>query len=222
MEITGVGRAQLHADIARAHAAESDDVASQDAIEGAEHAWKAGSELDPHTALRLLDRARADAWARSAYRDVAELDRRALDVCTRLPSGTDRFCLEADLQLQLASVEAVISGQSSAKVLRDLRDSSKIGPDAFQLTTAVAMGCLEACGTGRYYDATVLSDSLVEFFDTTGDPIAGAAGYYIRALTEFMRGKVDLTIASVSTLRSSVPCVDWETYGALASFEVLA
>lgn len=222
VEINGVDRARLHADIARVYAGESDDVASLDATDGAHHAWRAGGELDAPTALRLLNRARADAWARSAYREVADLDRRALDVCSRLPSGSTRFDIEIDLQLQLASVEAFASGQSSAKVLADLRRSSDTGQDAVQSTIAVAMGSLEACGTGRYHDAAVLSDSLVDFFTATADPIAGSAGYYIRALTEFMRGNLDLALASVSTLTSDVPVVDLEQFGAFASFEVLA
>lgn len=221
-EMTGVGRARLHADIARAYSLELGEVPSQDAIDGAEHAWRAGAELDADIALGLLDRARADAWGRSAYREVAELDRRALAVCARLPSDAERFDVQVDLQLQLASCEAVVNGQTSAKTLAELRRSSPDGKDAVQATTAVAMGCLEACGTGRYHDATVLSDSLVEFFAATDDPIAGAAGYYIRGLTEFMRGNLDLAEAAVSTLQSTVPAVDYETFGALASFEVLA
>ncbi|MBJ7336686.1 BTAD domain-containing putative transcriptional regulator [Mycolicibacterium sp.] len=221
-EMTGVGRARLHADIALAYWQEPGEVPSQDAIDGAEHAWRAGSELDADTALRLLDRARADAWGRSAYREVAELDRRALEVCARLPSDTERFDVQVDLQLQLASCEAVVNGQSSAKTLMELRRTAPDGKDAVQETTAVAMGCLEACGTGRYHDATVLSDSLVEFFAATDDPIAGSAGYYIRGLTEFMRGNLDLAEAAISTLHSAVPPVDHETFGALASFEVLA
>ncbi len=221
VEINGVERAHLHADIARVYAAEPGDVASQDAIDGAHHAWRAAGELDAPTALRLLDRARSDAWARSAYREVAELDRRALDVCSRLPSGPTRFDAEIDLQLQLASVEAVVTGQTSAKTLAALRRSSDGGNDAVQSTTSVAMGCLEACGIGRYHDAAVLSDSLVEFFAATADPIAGSAGFYIRALTEFMRGHLDRALESVATLHSRVPTVDWEQYGALASFEVL-
>lgn len=221
-EITGVQRARLHADIARTYADEVGDVASQDAIDGAEHAWRAADEVDAGTALALLEQARADAWSRSAYREVAELDRRALAFCHRLPTGEPRFGLEIDLRLQLASVEAVVNGQSSAKVLEDLCRSAHIGDDTVQSTAAVAMGCLAACGTGRYHDAAVLSDSLVEFFAATADPIAGAAGYYIRALTEFMSGKLDLAIASVETLQSTVPTMDWESLGALASFEVLA
>ena len=113
-QLTGVRRAQLHADLAQVHAAEAGEVASQDAIDGVEHAWRAGSEVEPEVALQLLNRAGADAWARSAYRDVAELDRRALEACTRMPAGSARFDHEVDLQMQLVSVEAVVNGQSSA------------------------------------------------------------------------------------------------------------
>ncbi|MDP9164767.1 MAG: AAA family ATPase [Actinomycetota bacterium] len=221
-ETTGVDRAILHAAIARTYASEHGEAASQDAIDGAQHAWDAGVELDADTALLLLDRARADAWSRCAYGEVAELDRRALDACSRLPAGGGRFDREVDLRLQLASVEAVVTGQSSARTLADLRYSSAPGHDAVQSTTAVVMGCLEACGTGRYHDAAVLSDGLVDFFTATGDPIAGAAGYYIRSLTHFMRGTLDVALGSVAHLHANVPSVDWRTYGALASFEVLA
>ena len=221
-EITGSGRARLHADIARSFARQSGDVASQDAIDGGDHAWHAGTELAPALALELLERARADAWSRSAYREVAELSRRALTVCSRMPAESARFDREVDLQLQLASVEAVVNGRSSANVLASMKNSSDTGHEAVQSTAAVAMGCLEACGTGRYHDAMTLSDSLVEFFDITADPIAGAAGYYIRALTGFMRGDLDVATASVRTLHATVPPVNRELYGALASFEVLA
>jgi DNA-binding SARP family transcriptional activator len=217
-ELTERARAAVHADIARSFARQYGDVASQDARDGAEHAWRADTALEPGPALELLDRARADAWARSAYREVAELDRRALEVCARLPAEATRSDREIDLQLQLASVEAVVNGRSSARVLADMKSAA----DAVPSTAAVAMGCLEACGTGRYHDAGVLSDSLVEFFDATGDPIAGAAGHYIRALTAFMRGTPDVATASVRTLHATVPPVDATLFGALASFEVLA
>lgn len=221
-ETTGVDREVLHAAIARAYAGEAGETASQDAIDGAHHALEAAAELDAPTTLLLFDRARADAWSRSAYREVAELDRRALTVCARMPSGSDRFDREVNLQLQLASVEAVVSGQSSAKVLHDMRHSTSAAHEALQSTAAVAMGCLEACGTGRLHDAAVLSDSLVDFFTATGDPIAGAAGFYVRAFVQFLRGALDSAVAAVHEMQSAVPPVDAKTYGALASFEVLA
>jgi hypothetical protein len=84
------------------------------------------------------------------------------------------------------------------------------------------MGCLEACGSGRYHEATVLSDGLIAFYDKTGDALSGSAGYYIRALSEFMRGRLDSSLECLETLQHQLPGVDWEKYGALASFEVIS
>ena len=221
-QLTSVARAKMHADFAQVYAADPAAMSSQDATDAGEHAWRAGGELDAAVALVLVDRARADAWARSAYSEVAELDRRALEICTRLPGGAERDGRESDLRLQLASVEAVVNGQSSAKVLDDLRRSAEIDSDAAQFTTVVAMGCLEACGSGRYHEAATLSDGLIAFHAKTGDALSGSAGYYIRALREFMRGRLDASLESLETLQGEVPSVDWERYGALASFEVIS
>jgi DNA-binding SARP family transcriptional activator len=216
-QIPGATRAKLHAAAAHAFAGEPVHIAA-----GAEHAWRAGAELNPAVALQLVDRARQEAWGRAAYREVAQLGQRALDICTRLPADEPRLHREADLRLQLASVEAVVNGQSSVKVLDELRRSPEIGPDADQFTTAVAMGCLEACGSGRYHEAVVLSDGLIAYFDNTHDALAGSAGYYIRALVQFMRGRLDAALESIATLHGDVPSVDWEKYGALAAFEVIS
>ena len=78
-QVGGLKRAQIHADIARAYAA-SDSAAVEDSFAGGGHAWQAGSELDTEMALRLLDRARAAAWQRSAYREVAGLSVQGLEV----------------------------------------------------------------------------------------------------------------------------------------------
>jgi DNA-binding SARP family transcriptional activator len=221
-QLSGVARAKMHADFAHVYAADPAATSSQDAIDGGEHAWRAGGELDAAAALLLVDRARTDAWARSAYLEIAELDRRALDICSRLPVGAERVDRESDLRLQLASVEAVVSGQSSVKVLDDLRRSAEADSDAAQYTTVVAMGCLEACGSGRYHEAAVLSDGLIAFYQKTRDALSGSAGFYIRALSEFMRGRLDSSLQSLETLQADVPTVDWERFGALASFEVIS
>ncbi len=221
-QLTSVARAKMHADFATVYAEDAAATTAQDAVDGAEHAWRAGAELDAGISLLLVERARNDAWGRSAYSDIAELDRRALDICTRLPAGAERVDRESDLRLQLASVEAVVNGQSSVKVLDDLRRSSEIDADADQFTTVVAMGCLEACGSGRYHEATILSDGLIAFYAKTGDALSGSAGYYIRALSEFMRGRLDSSLKSLAALHDEVPAVDWEKYGALASFTVIS
>ena len=128
------------------YASDDDGTASQDAIDAAQHAHDAGHELDPVTALLLIDRARADAWSRCAYREVAELDRRALDACARMSAGSARFDREVDLRLQLASVEAVVSGQSSARVLADLCHSAQPEQDAVQSMTAWRWGAWRRAG----------------------------------------------------------------------------
>lgn len=220
-QLTGVTRARMHAEIARVYAAETGQVASQDSFGGADHAWRAGSELEPDVALRLLDRALGDAWARSAYHEIADLDRRALEVCTRLPADAKRFEREGDLWLQLASVEAVVNGQSSDEVLDALRQASEIDSQAEHFTTAVAMRSVEACGSGRYHEAAVLSDGLIAFYESTADPVAGAAGYFIRAMVEFMRGRPDTALDAIALL-DEVPTVDWEKYGAMATFCVMS
>jgi AAA ATPase domain len=119
--------------------------------------------------------------------------------------GNPFYIRESDLRLQLASVEAVVSGQSSVKVLDDLRRSAEVDSDAAQYTTVVAMGCLEACGSGRYHEAAVLSDGLIAFYQKTRDALSGSAGFYIRALSEFMRGRLDSSLQSLETLQPTCP-----------------
>ncbi|MEV3900810.1 BTAD domain-containing putative transcriptional regulator [Mycobacterium sp. NPDC050551] len=219
-QIAGVARARLHADLARAYSATSAGLTPQETADGALHAWRAGDALDPHIALTLIDAARRDAWTRSTYAEVAELDRRALAVCGRLPADPRRTARETDLRMQLASVEAVVNGQSSMGVLEELRRSSETDADAEQFTVAVAMGCLEACGSGRYHEARVLSDGLIAYHGSTGDGLAASAGYYTRALAQFMRGQLDSCVDTLERLREQ--STDWERYGALASFDVIA
>jgi hypothetical protein len=218
-QIAGVARAELHAELARAHAATPTGLTPQETADGALHAWRAGGALEPHIALALIDGARRDAWSRSMYAEVAELDRRALEVCARLTPDAGRTARETDLRMQLASVEAVVNGQSSMGVLEDLRRSSEADADAEPFTVAVAMGCLEACGSGRYHEARVLSDGLIAYHGSTGDGLAGSAGYYIRALAQFMRGQLDSCVETVERLWQQP--ADWERYGALASFDVI-
>ena len=148
-QITGVARAQLHADIARAYAAR-DGIAVEESFAAADHAWRAGTELEPEIALDLLDRALAAAWERSGYRDIAELSMHGLDACARLQPGGPRHEREAHLWLQLVSVEAVTKGQNSQAVRGALRRLGDISSRTEQLSLESAFRCLEASGSGRY------------------------------------------------------------------------
>lgn len=80
-------------------------------------------------------------------------------------------------------------------------------------------GCLEACGSGRYHEPRVLSDGLIAYDGSTGDGLARSRGYN-RALAQFMRGQLDSCVETVEQLWQQP--ADWERYGALASFDVIA
>ena len=218
-QLTGIARAAMHADIARAYAGR-DFTAAEDSYNGADHAWRAGSELDVDTALALHDRALTAGWERSAYREVADLCVHALDVCARLDADDSRCDREAHLWLQLASVEAVTAGQNSDEVKTALARASEIGSRTGQFTTEAAFRCLEACSSGRYHEAAILADGLVALYQSSGDAIAGSAGYYLRGLVEFARGHIDTCIATLQILVTDVPVVDWQRHGHLAAFDV--
>ncbi len=218
-QVTGVARAQLHAEIARAYATR-DDVATDESFAAADHAWRAGAELEPTIALDLLDRALAAAWERSGYRDIAELSMHGLDACAQLAPGGSRHEREAHLWLQLVSVEAVTKGQNSQEVRGALRRLDDIASRTGQLTLESAFRCLEASGSGRYREAAVLAEGLITVHRETDDPIAGSAGYYLRGLVEFFRNDLEVSIASINTLLHELPTVDWQRHGHLSAFDV--
>jgi hypothetical protein len=210
----------MHADIARVYADDAQLTSSDESLAGAEHAWRAGNELDPRIALRLMDRAIADACARSAYREVAELDRRALDVCSRLPVNAERREREASLWLQLASVEAVVDGETSAKALDALRQAFEIGSGDENFASSVGLRCLSHCRSAQYREVATLSDGLIDFYSRTGDSIAGTAGYYFRGLVDFVHGRFGACLESAGTLLSEASVVDWQGHEDLLAFDV--
>ena len=218
-QVGGQERARIHADIARVFAARG-VAAVEDVLAGADHAWRAGSELEAETALLLLDRARAVSWERSAYREVADLSVQALEVCTRLEPGDARCQCEADLWLQMVSVQALTKGQNSREVRDALSHLGQIGSRTGQFILESAFRCLEASGSGRYREAAIMADGLIALYADTGDPIAGSAGYYLRGLVEFFRGALDESTAAIETLIKESPVVDWQRHGHLAAFDV--
>lgn len=218
-QLTGLARSRMHAEIARAYAVR-DHTVVEDSFAGADHAWRAGGELDTGTALTLLDRALAAAWERSGYRDVADLSVHGLDVCTRLEPGAERCEREAQLWMQLVSVQAVTKGQNSQEVRDALRRLGDIGTRTGQFTLEAAFRCLEASGSGRYREAAVLAEGLIAVHHDTDDPIAGSAGYYLRGLVEFFRAELDVATASIDTLLHQLPTVDWQRHGHLSAFDV--
>lgn len=219
-QTAGAAQARSHAAIALAYRSHG-SVAPDERFAAAEHAWLAGPYVDADTALALLDQARAAAWSASAYQEVAELCTRTIDVLGRAePSPAARVDREAALWLQLVSVQAVTRGQNSAVVREALKrlQTSRSGATAF--TVAAAFSALEASGSGRHRDAAMMADGLIADFTRTGDPVAGSAGHYLRALSAFMRADIETASASIDALLHAVPAVDVQTYGHLAAFDV--
>ena len=93
---------------------------------------------------------------------MAELSRRGLQVCGRLPDGPDRLRQEADLWLQLASAEAVVTGQTSAEV------SAALQCDACRSGMWPSSGrCAPGGLRGRpVREGAVMADGLIELFTT--------------------------------------------------------
>lgn len=220
--VASAGRARLHASIARAYDALG-GATPDDRFAAADHAWRAGPHVDTDTALALLDQARTAAWAGSGYRQVADLCTRTLDVLARTEAATAiRMDREAALWLQLVSVQAVTRGQNSA-VVRDALIRLRAGRSNGTLfSVAAAFSALEASGSARHRDVALMADGLIADFADSADPVAGSAGYYLRALSAFFRADLDASSEAIATLLTAVPDVDVGTYGHLAAFDVRA
>jgi DNA-binding SARP family transcriptional activator len=219
-QLTGQSRAQMHAEIARAYAAGAYPASGDGSVSGADHAWRAGTELEPGIALRLHDRAIVEAMTRSAYAQLGELNRRALDICGHMPATAERAEREANLWLQLASSEAIVKGRTSVEALDALRHAFELGSLADHFASAVALRCLAVCVAAQYAEASALSDTLIERYHDDGDLIAGSVGYYFRGLVDFMAGRFGACLESTRILLNEIPQVNWQPEGELLAIDV--
>lgn len=199
-----------HARIAAAYAARADVGAYDQTIAAADHAWRAGAQLPPEVAANLIDRALHNSVTRAEYQDIADLTEHALDMAQRLPPGDSRLEREARHWMQRASVLAVLKGHTSADAEQALARAFEVGSamSATSLfTSAVALRCAMLVGTAGYREATALGEKLIATFDVDGDPAAGAAGFYVRAVVELMRGEPAAAVRTVERLQTQVPPV---------------
>ncbi|MBJ7289785.1 BREX system ATP-binding domain-containing protein [Williamsia sp.] len=199
-----------HARIAGAYAARADVGAYDQTIAAADHAWRAGEQLQPEVAAGLIDRALQHSVTRAEYQDIADLTEHALDMAQRLPRSDSRLEREARHWMQRASVLAVLEGHTSTEAAEALARAFEVGsamsPTSL-FTSAVALRCAMLVGTAAHREAAALGEGLIAKFDADGDPAAGAAGYYVRAVAELMRGEPAAAIATVDRLHARVPAV---------------
>ncbi|WP_245937794.1 ATP-binding protein [Williamsia limnetica] len=209
-----------HARIARTYAGLADTAGYDRAIAAAEHAWRAGGELEPEVASDLLDTAVRLSVSRSEYAEVAELTERALEMTRRLPEGDSRLERQARYWRQRASVLAVLRGHGSEDATAALTNAFDAGlamSGNSGFTAAVALRCALLVTTANYAEAGALGEGLLTLYAGTGDPIAGAAGYYNRAVAAFMAGDLDAALRAADDLVDEVPA---QTQDNILSFDV--
>ncbi|MQY28100.1 BTAD domain-containing putative transcriptional regulator [Nocardia aurantia] len=210
-------RGELHALVARARMRDAAGRSYEWLLATADHAWQAGAALDAPAALTITDLALAAAATRSAYADIAALAEHSLQICARLPRAPERFERESALWLRLALAWSALAGQNHEDVGRAFRHVFELGDrHGTARTAAIALHCLVRCAQGRYREAAAVAGELIERHRETGDPPA-AAGYYLRALIDCLRGdpaagtaSLDAAFANLAALAEASPLARWD------------
>ncbi|MGU3292063.1 BTAD domain-containing putative transcriptional regulator [Williamsia sp. M5A3_1d] len=201
-------RDRAHARIAGSYATRAQVGGYEQAMAAADHAWRAGAHLEPAVAGALIEGALRGAVSRAEYLDIAELTERAVTMLERLPDDDTRHERAARFWMQRASVLAVLTGHNALETEEALARVFRAGAamtSAAEFTSAVALRCAMLVGTAGYREAAVLGEKLIDRFTADGEPAAGAAGYYVRAVAALMSGDPDGAIVAVETLQAAVP-----------------
>lgn len=203
-------RAYLHAAAATSQAAMVDTGAYEDVIAAADHAWRAGPELDADLALDIHDSVIRRALNRSAYNDVAILAAHALDVSRRMPPKPESLEHQATLWLHLACMRSILDGQSSDTASEALQRAFEIGERAKgrNFYGAVAMQCLILCGQGRIGEARTLANGLNDQYAASHDPDIGVASHFIEVMVQGLGGNLDAQAAAAHKMLTLFPPPD--------------
>jgi hypothetical protein len=203
-------RAFLHAAIATSEAAALDTAAYEDVIAAADHAWRAGSELDADLGLDIHDAVIRRALIRSAYNDVAILAAHALDICRRMPPKPESLEHQATLWLHLACMRSILDGQSAQSVGDAVQRAFEIGERARgrNFYGTVALQCLTFCGQGRIDEAQALANGLNDQYAKSHDPDIGVASHFVEVMIHGLRGDIDAQDATARKMLALFPPPD--------------
>jgi DNA-binding SARP family transcriptional activator len=209
-QVSPTDRAHLHAAVATSEAAGLDTAAYEDVIAAADHAWRAGSELDTDLGLDIHDAVIRRALVRSAYNDVAVVATHALDICRRTPPKPESLEHQATLWLHLAGVRSILDGQSSSSVGEAIQRAFEIGERAQgrNYYGTVAMQCLTLCGQGRIDEANALANGLVRQYALSDDPDIGVASHFVQVMISGLRGDLDTQEATARKMLALFPPPD--------------
>jgi len=206
-------RTVVHATIARLGAPSVATAAYERAVALADHAWRAGAELDAEAAVTIIDAVVQRALGRSRYADVADLAERAVQVCARLtptPDGLDR---EAMLWLHLAGARTILHGQTDDAAGRAIRRAFEIGEASKGrgYYSAAAMHCLMLCGTGRLDEAEAIARGLREEYESSRARDVGEVSDLAEIMISVLRGDVDRLVAAGRHMMTTFPAPETVT-----------
>ncbi|MDR3662725.1 MAG: BTAD domain-containing putative transcriptional regulator [Mycobacterium sp.] len=189
-------RAELHAAAASARALGLESDPYEIVIAAADHAWQAGTHLNPVTAVDVHETTIQRALHRSAYEDVATLTERALHLCRRLPAKPELLERQAALWLHLAGARGILDGQGSASATDAVQRAFEIGAHikGRSFYGAVAVQASMLCAHGRIDEADVIAQGLREQHANSGDFDCGVASDFASVVVAGLRGETDLQI----------------------------
>ncbi|WIM88625.1 BTAD domain-containing putative transcriptional regulator [Candidatus Mycobacterium wuenschmannii] len=206
-QVPGSERAAVHAAIAAHSAASIATAAYEDVISVADHAWRAGTEINLEIALEIYETAIQRGLARSAYDDIAILAGHALQVCRKLPPKPEPLQRQASLWLHLAGAHAILDGQNSPAAAAAVQRAFEIGEHASgkHYHGAVAMQCYMLCVRGRLDEAQALASGLVAQYAATGDPDVGVSSHFVQVMLHTLRGEHEAQESVAGTMMARFP-----------------
>ncbi|WP_243841574.1 AfsR/SARP family transcriptional regulator [Mycobacterium sp. DL592] len=197
-QLATTDRTSVHAAIATTRTATLATAAYEHVIGAADHAWRAGAELNPEVALEILEISIQRALSRSAYHDIAGLAERALQICERLPAKPEHLDRQATLWLHLAGTKGILEGQASDSAVAAVQRAFEIGREAKgrSFYSATAMRCLMLCAHGRIDEAEIIATGLREQYEMSGDPDIGVVNDFAHSMVYALRGNIDELMAT--------------------------
>jgi DNA-binding SARP family transcriptional activator len=200
-------RTSVHAAIATNRTSTMATAAYEHVIAAADHAWRAGPDLDPDAALDIVGTAIQRALNRSAYQDIAGLAEHALQICERLPAKPEHLERQATLWLHLAGARGILEGQGSESAAAAVQRAFEIGREVKgrSFYGAIGLQCLMLCAHGRLDEAGVIANGLQEQYDQSGDPDVGVVNDFAHIMIYSLRGDADLLIATGQHMMKAFP-----------------
>jgi DNA-binding SARP family transcriptional activator len=206
-QLATTDRTSVHAAIATTRAATLPTAAYEHVIATADHAWRAGAELNPDVALGILEVAIQRALNRSAYHDVAGLAEHALQIGDRLPAKPEHLDRQATLWLHLAGAKNILEGQASESAAAAVQRAFEIGQEVKgrNFYGAIALQSMMLCAHGRIDEVEIIAIGLQDQYDKSGDPVIGLVNDFVHILQYTLRGNTDMLISTGLHMMDNFP-----------------